>query len=244
MDDTPRNSSIWQQWDRLNGHAPPAEPEPLQAIALDPVGIAAIPPRRWAYGRFLLFGSAAVLGALDGAGKGTIATSVILAQITGRLLLGERVWRSGPVAIISYEDDLDEWHRRIAAACDFHGVDYDLALRSIRFLTFPSRAVCFARMDKGQPVFPDRQAILGQLRAMGAVLLLIDPFNHAHALDDGNNNAAIAKVAGEISLIARESGCAVMLLHHLRKGAIGEPDDLMGATSLRATFAALASWFE
>jgi RecA-family ATPase len=87
--------------------------------------------------RFLLFGSAAVIGAVDGAGKGTIAVTMILAMITGRPLLGERVWRSGPVAIVSYEDDEDEWHRRIAAACTLHDLNYEKVIDKIHFLRCP-----------------------------------------------------------------------------------------------------------
>jgi hypothetical protein len=74
------------------------------------------------------------------------------------------------------------------------------------------------------------------LTTIGAVLMIVDPFNHAHMLDDGNNNVMVAKVARELARIAHESGAAVLVLHHLRKGAAGNPDDLMGATSLRATF--------
>jgi hypothetical protein len=68
------------------------------------------------------------------------------------------------------------------------------------------------------------------------VLLLIDPFNNAHEMDDGNNNVLIARVAAEITSIARQSGVAALVLHHLRKGSTGDLDDLMGATSLRANF--------
>ena len=57
-----------------------------------------------------------MMGAVDGGGKGAIAVSMALAMITGKSLLDEKVWRPGPVAIISYEDDEEEWHRRIAAA--------------------------------------------------------------------------------------------------------------------------------
>jgi hypothetical protein len=46
----------------------------------------------------------------------------------------------------------------------------------------------------------------------------------------------VARVAAEMTRIAHEAMCAVLVLHHLRKGASGIPDDLMGATSLRATF--------
>jgi hypothetical protein len=47
---------------------------------------------------------------------------ISLSHITGRPLLGEKVWRTGPVAIITYEDDQEESHRRIAAACEHHRV--------------------------------------------------------------------------------------------------------------------------
>ena len=84
--------------------------------------------------------------------------------------------------------------------------------------------------------FPDRTGILEQLAVFSPVLLIVDPFNHAHALEDGNSNALVARVAGEMTRIAHEAKCAVLVLHQLRKGANGNPDDLMGATSLRATF--------
>jgi hypothetical protein len=43
-------------------------------------------------------------------------------------------------------------------------------------------------------------------------------------------------VALEITRVATDAGVAALILHHLRKGSNGEADDLMGATSLRATF--------
>jgi hypothetical protein len=208
----------------------------LEAKRLAPVGPANIPPRRWAYGRFLLFGSAAVIGAVDGGGKGAIAVVMVLAMITGRPLLGETVWRTGPVLIVTYEDDAEEWHRRIAAACLHYSLDYETVLADIHFVHRPGGRVSFGTMVGGMLTFPDREEILGVLKTIGAVLLIVDPFNHAHGLDDGNNNIMVAKVAAELSRTALEGDVAVLVLHHLRKGASGSPDDLMGATSLRATF--------
>jgi hypothetical protein len=211
----------------------------LECMRLEAVGASKIPPRTWAYGKFLLFGSAAVIGAVDGAGKGAVAVVKALAMITGKPLLGERVWRTGPVAIISYEDDEDEWHRRIAAACIHFDIDYDTVMQSIYFIRRRGGRVVFAQRHlTGDTLFPDGEAIIRHLRRIGAVLLIIDPFNNAHAMDDGNNNVAIARVADEISRIAREAAIAALVLHHLRKGSNGSLDDLMGATSLRANFRA------
>jgi hypothetical protein len=217
-----------------------AQEAALVCTTLPAIGPADIPPRQWQYGRFLLAGSAGVLGAVDGGGKGAISVVMMLATITGRPLLGERVWRAGPVAIVSYEDDETEWQRRIAAACIHYDLDYKTILRSIHFISRPKGRVSFATVNYDRISFPDGEEIVKRIRAIGAVLLLIDPFNHAHDFEDGNNNVMVAKVAGEISRIARESAAAVLVLHHLRKGASkgasGNPDDLMGATSLRATF--------
>ena len=212
--------------------------EPLESATLQPIGAANIPPRQWAYGHYLLFGSAAVLGAVDGAGKGAIAVVMALATITGEPLLGEQVWRRGPVAIVTYEDDETEWHRRIAAACIHYDLDYAAVLEKVQFIRKPGGRVSFGTIIDGFISFPDTAAVIDRLKAIGAALMIVDPFNHAHGLEDGNNNAMVAKIAAEIAAIAGNAKCAALVLHHLRKGAGGNPDDLMGATSLRATFRA------
>jgi hypothetical protein len=221
----------------LGYHRAKPPDEPLLCEPLAPRAVSAIPPRPWAYGHYLLFGSAAVLGAVDGGGKGAQAVAVALSMITERALLGEHVWRTGPVAIITYEDDPTEWERRIAAACLHHMIDYETVIRSFHFIHRHGDPVCLAEASvTGGVRFPDGDEIIERLKAIGAVLLIIDPFNLAHALEDGNNNVLIAKVAAETSRIAAASGAAVLVLHHLRKGAVGDPDDLMGAVALRANF--------
>ncbi|MFL5252947.1 MAG: AAA family ATPase [Rhodopila sp.] len=228
---SPECSGEW-----LKKRLQPVEPDKLKCVALEPIGAANIPPRPWAYGNFLLFGYGAVIGAQDGGGKGFLTVTMIIEMITGRSILGERIWRSGPVAIVTYEDDLDEWHRRFAAACMYHRVDYAFVLQNIRFLVRDDRKITFCEIVDDQPYFPDRDEILAGLKDSGAIGLVVDPFNHAHSLESGNENTAIAKVAFEMNDIARKSGCFLLLLHHLRKGSTGSADDLMGATSLRATF--------
>jgi RecA-family ATPase len=164
-----------------------------------------------------------------------IAVTMALAMITGKPLLGEPVWRTGSVVIVTYEDDVLEWHRRFAAACIHHALDYRHLLTNIHFLHKPKGKVTFGVQMDG--VFAsDAAEIIAHLKGVNAAPLIVDPFNHAHDLDDGNINVAIARVAGEMTRIAHEGQAAVLVLHHLRKGATGNPDDLMDATSLSATF--------
>ena len=234
--------------------APPPAPEALQ----DPDRIvirrmprrpaSQIPPRAWAYGTFLLFGQCAVIGAVDGGGKGAIAATMAVSIVTGLPLLGEKVWKRGPVAIISYEDDLEEWERRIKAACLHYSttpraeksppwpINTDEVVDEIHFLTLPSRKIILAALRDGQTIFPDGHEIVRALKEVQAVVNIVDPLNHAHDLQDGNSNVLVAQLAGEITRIQRDAGTAGLVLHHLRKGNTGQADDLMGATSLRATF--------
>jgi hypothetical protein len=221
------------------GQEPLAEPPPrnMRAQLLPDVPLNLIPPRPWVYGNFLLRGHTAVLGARDGGGKGQIAIGIALGLITGRFdILHEKVRQTGPVAIISYEDDRDEWQRRIGAACLVHGLDYGLARQSFYFLDLPDRRIVLAELLNGKTLFPDGDEIIAALRDIGAVAFIIDPFNHAHQVQDGNSNVLIAQVAGETERIAAMSRTAGLVLHHVRKGSEGKVDDLMGATALRATF--------
>jgi AAA domain len=160
-----------------------------------------------------------------------------LSFVTGRALLGEKVWRTGPVCVVSYEDDLLEWERRIAAACVHFNIDHDFARENIHFIMRDDDSrVTFAEYSERKVVFPDRDEIIDLIKGQKAVCLMIDPFNLAHDMDDGNNNVMIAKVAREIDYICARTNVAGLALHHLRKGSTGALDDLMGATSLRATF--------
>ena len=184
---------------------PPAPDGEVQIVRGTIRPLTTIPPRQWAYGKFLLFGSAACIGGMDGAGKGMLATAMALAMITGYPLLGEKVWRTGPVAIITYEDDQDEWERRIAAAClhysqNGYALDYETLIGSFYFLHKPGGRVTLAERTKENGLlFPDTARIVHFLKEIGAVMLIIDPFNSAHAMEDGNNNVAIAAVAQEIT---------------------------------------------
>jgi hypothetical protein len=126
-------------------------------------------------------------------------------------------------------------------ACLQYGIDYEQVCGSFYFIHRPRGRIRLAAQSAlGRPtvVFPDGDAIIAALKRIGAVLLIVDPFNHAHTLDDGNSNALVAQLASEIARIAAESNTAALVLHHLRKGSNGSADDLMGAVMLRATFRA------
>jgi hypothetical protein len=68
-------------------------------------------------------------------------------------------------------------------------------------------------------------------------LLIIDPFVASHAVPE-NDNVAINAVCRQWAMLAEETGCAIELVHHVRKGAAGQTehtvDDARGAGALLA----------
>jgi len=153
-------TKLWMECIEALRKAQEPPPGELQIVPAVISKISDIPPRPWAYGRFMLFGSAAVIGAVDGAGKGTIAVGMLLAYITGLPLLGERIWRKGPVVILAYEDDQNEWRRRIAAGCIHHKLDYETIIASVHFVDKPGDKVTLAQQTQNGIEFPDHARLV------------------------------------------------------------------------------------
>ena len=118
---------------------------------------------------------------------------MLISMISGSPVLGDEIiWRNGPVAIVSYEDDETEWKRRIAAACIHHHADYEHVIANLRFIHKPGGKVSFAqRAATGSTLFPDSEkTIIDGLRVL-VVLLIVDPFNTAHEWDDTGNSISL-----------------------------------------------------
>jgi hypothetical protein len=71
--------------------------------------------------------------------------------------------------------------------------------------------------DHGSIVFPDHDAIIASARAGEIAALIVDPFIRSHELDENSNPHMDAAIAAW-SAVAKAVDCAVMLVHHVRKG--------------------------
>src|SRR5665213_305591 len=83
-----------------------------------------IPARDWIYGRSLLRGSLSMFVAPGAAGKTALTVGTAMALITGRDLLGKKVW-IGPcrVWLWNLEDSCDELDRLVQAAAMHWSID-------------------------------------------------------------------------------------------------------------------------
>ena len=209
----------------------PPGPLVLRAANLpDPKEIA---PRPWLYGTHLVRGFVTVLVAPGGTGKSAYAMAVAASISSGQEFLGQHIFLSGPTAVLNLEDPIEELDRRLAAIALRHNLErYQLEER-IYLHSGEDRPITIAGLDDSgfNVVYPDEETIITQINERGILLLVVDPYAESHTLEE-NSNPDMVKAAAAWRRIARATGCAVMLVHHVRKGAVTDIEAARGAKAL------------
>ena len=224
--------------------APPPEPKakpklkvvPAGPLILQPARLpkpADIPPREWLYGTHLIRGYVTVLVAPGGTGKSALAMAMAMSIASGQEFLGQHIFVSGPTAVLNLEDPLDELDRRVAAIMMRHSLDEGQLQDRFYLHSGEMRPVTIAShgTDGFEVVYPDEEAIITQIAEHGIVLLVVDPYAESHTLEE-NSNPDMVKAAAAWRRIARATNCAVLLIHHVRKGAVMDIDAARGAKAL------------
>ena len=229
VDNTPKGGAQKEEADRAEGPrlSPARLPDPGQ-----------ICPRQWLYGTQLVRGFVTVLVAPGGTGKSSYAMAVGLSCASEMTFLGARLFECVNVAIFNLEDPLEELDRRVAALMLRHRIPRQ-ALENRLFLNdAEGHKLCIAAVgpDPSDPnistiVYPDRDALIKEIRAHEIGLVICDPFVESHELEE-NSNPHMAKAAAAWRDIARATNCAVLLVHHVRKGEITSIDAARGAKAL------------
>ena len=208
-----------------------ATPLILKAARLPPPET--IQPRQWLLGTQLLRGFITVLVAPGGTGKSIYAMTAALSLATGQKLLDQHVWERVNVAVIN-EDPQDELERRLAAIIMRHKID-ETEVEGRYFLnSMDDRGVLMAAKgaDGFTVVHPDEDALIEQIGLHHIGLLVVDPYAESHTLEE-NSNPDMIKAAAAWRRVARQTGCAILLVHHVRKGAAeGSIDAARGAKGL------------
>jgi hypothetical protein len=193
----------------------------------------AIPPRPWLFGTILLRGFVSVLVAPGGTGKSLYAMAAGLSLAIGRELLGEHVFERANTAYVNLEDPLDELDRRLAA----HQIHYSIGNHELDGRFFMNSAddsqLTIAKIseDGADIIYPDIERVIGEVRAHDIGLLIVDPFAESHDLEE-NSNPQMVRAAKAWRIVARATGCAILLLHHVRKGPVDSIDAARGAKAL------------
>lgn len=221
--------------ERIAAEAETVHRLPLSAEPFDWPDPTALPPRPWLIGVLAQVGYVTAIVSPGGVGKTGYAITLGLSVAAGKNLLGEHVWRRGPVWIWNLEDGRDEMVRRVCAAGMHHrlaSTDCDpVYLNSGR-----DRPLVMAASDgqDGHIYHPDEELLIRETRARGILLQIVDPFVATHSLNE-NDNAAMAAAMAAWGRVAEAAGCAIILVHHTRKGALGgNIEDGRGASAIAA----------
>lgn len=192
-------------------------------------------PRQWLYGTQLIRGAVSVLVAPGGTGKSAYAMAVGIALAAHRSFLGDYIFAPVNVAVINLDDPMDELERRVAAVMLAHKIrreDLDGRLFLEDCDGHGLTLAAPARDDNGFCVAnPDEQALVALIRENDIGVIVCDPFAESHTLEE-NSNPQMIQAAAVWRRIARATNCAVLLVHHVRKGDAAGIDAARGAKAL------------
>ena len=203
------------------------------------VSFSNIPHRRWLYGTYLIRGEVTVLAAPGGAGKTALATGMAVEIATGTEILDQNIFgRDLKTLFINGEDGSTEIERRIwafylAHAHKLAGQNLDRVYVAGANDARVQRLSFLRTTDRNSMLDPGGFEVLASaLDALRPDLLILDPLVAFCGGGNMNDNAVMALVIRELKRLATKFDCAVLIVHHTRKGADdGNAEGISGASS-------------
>jgi hypothetical protein len=210
--------------------SPPAWP-----TAVLPVDELKLPRRQWVYARDYIRGFVSVTASAGGIGKTSLTMVEALAVASGRPLLGEQVHETCKVWVLNLEDDRGEMLLRLAAAMKHYGVAHE-EIASRLYLDAEDTIEIVLAVE-GRDGLAQNDALLDymiqRVKDLDIGMVILDPFISSHLVNE-NSNSSIQAVTAMFRKLARETNCAVHIVHHVRKGNGDDAtiDSVRGAGSL------------
>ena len=163
------------------------------------------------------------------AGKTFVVCAIAMAVATGDMMFEKiEVVSPGPVGIIAAEDDEGEIGRRFDRMCRAKGT----LLSNLDVHWWSGDAI---RLNRQQ----DTEWIRKQVEKYGIKLMIYDPL--ARLMDgDENSKECVSDVLNPASLMIKELGCSVCMVHHLGKDDPDRPktaaERLRGSSDIRSWY--------
>lgn len=173
-------------------------------------------PPNWLLDGFIAKGDTTLLSGREGLGKSFLTMGLAVAVAEGHAkFIGEKVCHHGRVLYIDQEQPEDDVHRRIHAL----GLSKAAADGTIRYL-WDQRI----RLDRN----PDD--LLEEAIDFQPELIVIDSLTRVHTQDENNAGQVAALFNDGITPLARQTGAAVVLIHHDNKS-----DEPRGSVDITAS---------
>lgn len=193
-----------------------------------------IPRRPWIARGYLMRGAVTVLSGPGSAGKSSMIVAWATCATTGSAFRNFKATQDTRFAVYNVEDDADEQKRRFSAMFQRLGLTPD---------SFGDRLAIIGPNEAGQLIRTSERGPLVSTEAMEEIeaffeafnpdVACFDPFVELHDADE-NDNTAVRAVMAFLRQMAVRHKCAVLVLHHSRKGIgdPGDPDSLRGASAI------------
>jgi len=192
-------------------------------------------PRQWLYGTQLIRGFVTVLVAPGGTGKSAYAMAVGVSLAARRAFLGDHIFSPVCVAVVNLDDPMDELERRVAAVMLAHRIRREELEGRLFLEDCDGHGLTLAAPAKDDNGFyvanPDEEALTELIKENNIGLIVCDPFAESHTLEE-NSNPQMVQALAVWRRIARATNCAVLLVHHVRKGDASGIDAARGAKAL------------
>ena len=239
-----QNGANFDQWKRQVPTVAPLPPVTWSAPGLQ-VSFSNIPHRRWVYGTYLIRGEITYEAAPGGVGKTAHTIGMAVEIATGTEVLEEKIWGHDlKVLYINAEDGRAEINRRVFAFCRAHA--HKLAEQNLDRLSVlgvddqRAESLSFLRVnEKGATVCNEAGfgVLKSVLEALRPDVLILDPLVAFCGGGNMNDNAVMALVSRELKRLAVKYDCAILIVHHTRKGSrgsdsAGDAEEISGASSI------------
>ena len=185
-----------------------------------------IPPDWVMEGRYMRGEVSCIIGQ-GGTGKSMLTILDAVSVATGKPMSGYMVQQPGNVLLCNLEDGKDVMLNRLLATVNAHGIDRHALPYNILTMSTPIDRL----LDQ-----QNGASLLTTLITDNEIcLLILDPLANLHAVKDENDNAGMARFMSMIKSQARETNCAIGLVHHAGKWkGVGDSDQYRarGASSI------------
>ena len=178
---------------------------------------AAIAPRPWLLGRWLLRRELTALIAAPGGGKSLFSLMLACHGAVGTPFAGQH-WPDGPVKSIVYdaEDSIAELSRRVHAICKVCNLDVEQVKRNVNLSGSEETALL---ITKGSPPvinYEKVKELIDRAVEQGVSFIAIGPLADIH---EGNENdpQEMNFTLSSLAFVAKETNAAVMITHHTAK---------------------------
>ena len=183
------------------------------------------PPQRWLINALWAERAVGILGGEPKCGKSLLALELAVAVAAGVPCLRRfRVDRAGRVLLFAAEDSHPIVRQRLEGICGAAGIT--LTSLDLYVITAPA-----LRLD----LTADQGRLEETVKQARPRLLVLDPFVRLHRIDE-NASGEVAAILSSLRRLERTYATAVLLVHHVRKGAghLRTGQALRGSSELHA----------